>query len=105
MVTRRDTGQETFAGSWTCATSYSEDDFRRNLAEPRIAAVELIEAPEKRVAGNQVVAAVDLLAAGHIAEVAAGVLRMVHHIKELAGHLEANALGDIETLHQRDVDV
>src|SRR5690242_16475422 len=82
-----------------------EHDLGRDLPESGIAAVELVEASEQSIAGDQVVAAVDLLAARDIAEKTAGVLRMIQDVEELAGDFKTDTFGDVEALHQRKIDV
>src|ERR1700760_1002773 len=75
-----------------------EADTREDLAEARIAAVELIEAPEQRIARRKIAAAGDLSAARDIAEITTRVLSMVQDVEELAADFKVSSLAKIETL-------
>ena len=86
--------------AWKLEVNMSE-----HLDGSGIAAVELVESPEQRIAGNQVVARASKTTHGNIVNDAASPLRMIEKVIHLGANIEGVALREIEPLFYRKVDV
>src|SRR5579872_2621435 len=82
-----------------------EGEVSEHLQDAGVAAVELIEASEQWIAGNQVVAGAGEPTRGDVVDEAAGVLRVVEDVISLGAEIDGKPLGEVETLLDRDVDV
>ena len=82
-----------------------EGNVSEHLNHSGIAAVELIESPEQRIAGDQVVARVDKAVHPNVVHRAAGKLRVIEDVVHLRADIERVPLPEVEPFLQIEVDV
>src|SRR5450755_1702093 len=76
-----------------------------HLNSSGIAVVELIEAPEEGIVGNQVIARINKAIGSNITNGTAGKLRMVEEVDNLRADVERISLAEAKPLLDAEIDV